>query len=268
MNILRNVKPSLISLETSTRTLDKEMLTGVGNLILFIHRECPPSFDIPKVDLKAQTSRKRDELLMEFAIQLGLSLGIDLKEFNIAGLAFMVVDDLNAHVDGFNASGKEDVTIQMNTSIDIDTLPEELGNLIRECFPQFDRYIPFTLILYPRRCVIAYEERMVAIHRFPSLVKPEYKGRKKMMEILMDTGSTYDYNSRFFTQSGYAKRQTEVASQQTGYHSDEAAIDKMVSSLKTYPTIIYALQTNSNSFFRLGGHLFSTASFYMSRSLE
>ena len=128
---------------------------------------------------------------------------------------------------------------QMNTSIDIATLSEDLRSLIRECFPQFDRYIPFTLILYPRRCVIAYKERMVAIHRFPSLVKPEYKGRKKMMEILMDTGSTYDYNSRFFTQSGYAKRQTKVASKQMGYHSNEAAIDKMVSSMKTYPDTFY-----------------------------
>ena len=229
MNILRNIKPSLISLQTSTRTLNKEMLEGIGNLILYIHRNSPSYFDIPTVDGTSQTSRRRDQLLRAFAIQLGLTSDIDLRDFNIAGLAFMIVDDLNPHVDGMNAMGKEDVTIQMNTSIDIQTLPKDMKEMIQTTFPAFDKFVPFTLILYPRRCVIAYEDKMIQIHRFPSLVQKEYRGRSKMMQILMDAGSTYDYNSRFFTQSGYAKRELEVSSENTWFHSDQAAIDKMVS---------------------------------------
>ncbi len=228
MNILRNVKPSLISLETSTRTLQKEMLKGVGDLILYIHRESPSTFNIPTVDPSSQTTRKRDQLLKAFAIQLGLSLDIDLRDFNIAGLAFMIVDDLNPHVDGMNALGKEDVTIQMNTTIDMETLSLEIKILIQTIFKRFERFVPFTLILYPRRCVIAYEEKMIRIHRFPSMVQKEYRGRSKMMQILMDVGSTYDYNSRFFTQSGYAKRENEVSKEETWFHSEQAAIDKMV----------------------------------------
>lgn len=234
MNILRNVQPSLISLKTSNRCLTKEMLLPVAELILYMFRKSPESFKIPVKDCETEMLRPRDKLLREFAKQLGLEHDVDLNDFDIAGLAIMIADNLFPHVDGFNPKGKEDVTIQINTSMAIKSFPPNIRQLVRELLPQFKEFIPFTLILYPRRCVISYENRMLSIQKFPSLVPKEIRGRQKIIQILLDVGSTYDYNSRFFTKSGYSKRQTELNNLALGkgYHSGEAAIDKMVSSFR------------------------------------
>ena len=234
MNILRNVQPSLISLKTSNQCLTKEMLHPVADLILYIFRKSPEGFKIPVKDSDTENPRPRDKLLREFARQLGLEHEIDLSDFDIAGLAIMIADNLYPHVDGFNPKGKEDVTIQINTSIAIKSFPPNIQELLRELLPQFKDYIPFTLILYPRRCVISYENRMLSIHKFPSLVPKEIRGRQKIIQILLDVGSTYDYNSRFLTLSGYTKTQAELNNFASGraYHSGEAAIDKMVSALR------------------------------------
>ena len=234
MNILRNVQPSLISLKISNRCLTKEMLHPVAELILYTFRKSPKGFKIPVKDSYSENPRPRDKLLREFARQLGLEHEIDLNDFDIAGLAIMIADNLYPHVDGFNPKGKEDVTIQINTSIAIKSFPPNIQELLRELLPQFKDYIPFTLILYPRRCVISYENRMLSLQKFPSLVPKEIRGRQKMIQILLDVGSTYDYNSRFFTRSGYTKRQADLNNSASGraYHSGEAAIDKMVSALR------------------------------------
>ena len=232
MNILRNVQPSLISLETANRSLTKEMLRPIADLILFIYRKSPDGFVLPEKDKDAREQRPRDKLLREFAKQLGLENEIDLDDFDVGGLAIMIADNLYPHTDVMNPRGKEDVTLQINTSIAIKMFPPSIQALIRILLPNFIDDLPFTLIIYPRRCLISYEKRMLSFRRFPLRVAKETRGRSKLIQILLDVGSTYDYNSRFFTKSGYKKRQMEVLLAKTNYHFGEAAIDKMVCTLK------------------------------------
>jgi hypothetical protein len=227
VNIVRNIKPSLISLATATRELDANSLKLLADVILYAERNY-----ICKFRTKCKEDNEWiDALYSEFANQLGIENDADIKDFRIAGLALMLSDDLNPHVDGMNPKGFHDLTIQFNFQVDIHDLDPECRKLILSTFGESVRTLPFTLILYPRRCLLNYGKKMKAIKDFPTKCLKERKGRAKMVEVLNDVGSTLDYNTRCMTSIGYSRRIGEMfdANISAEFISAKAAVDKMVS---------------------------------------
>ena len=227
INLVRNIKPSLISLTTSTRALDHESLNILADTILYAERNYIHRF---RKDLTEDDNKWCDDLLGEFASQLGLESEEDIKDFKVAGLAVMLADDLYPHIDAMNPKGKDDLTVQFNFPIDIEMLDEECQTLVRLAFGENTTELPVTLILYPRRCLLNYGKRLKDINDFPNLSQKEKKGRKALISVLSDVGSTLDFNSRCFTSGGYSRRVSEITSDDglREYISSKAAVDKMV----------------------------------------
>ena len=170
-------------------------------------------------------------LLDSFAKQLGLVTDEDLKDFKIAGLAGMLAGGLglNPHRDGSNPHGKLDRTIQVNVVIKVVNLSTESQAIVRMYLGNDIEELPFTLILYPRKCHINYANKMAAIKTFTKENPRELIGRSKMVEILNDVGSTLDFNSRCFTVDGYKARLESFENVSEGFVTSPAAVDKMVS---------------------------------------
>ena len=182
---------------------------------------------------KETRNKWADELLAQFAKQLGLKNEADIVDFKVAGLAIMLADDLNPHIDAMNPKGKNDLTVQFNFPIAVKNLDEDCQNNVRVVFGAATTELPFTLILYPRRCLINYGKRMANIDNFPNLCEREKSGRRALISVLGDVGSTLDYNSRCFTMNGYSRRMGEFINNGISleYISQKAAVDKMVSYL-------------------------------------
>ena len=74
---------------------------------------------------------------------------------------------------------------------------------------------------------------MAQIDNFPNLCEKEKSGRRALISVLGDVGSTLDYNSRCFTMGGYSRRTSEFISNGISleYITQKAAVDKMVSYL-------------------------------------
>ena len=227
INLVRNIKPSLISLTTATRDLDSESLSILADTILYAERNYIKQF---RKGLDTENAWC-NELYAKFAKQLGLEKEEDIRDFKIAGLAIMLADDLYPHLDAMNPKGIDDLTVQFNFQIDICELDDECQKKVRLAFGDDIQSLPFTLILYPRRCLINYGKRLQAIHDFPNQCEKEKKGRDKLISVLGNVGSTLDFNSRCLTRSGYARRVDELnlAVGQNEYITSKAAIDKMVS---------------------------------------
>ena len=170
-------------------------------------------------------------LLESFAKQLGLVTDKDLKDFKIAGLAGMLAGGLglNPHRDGSNPHGKLDCTIQVNVVIKVVNLSTESQSIVTMCLGNDIEELPFTLILYPRKCHINYANKMAAIKTFTKENPRELIGRSKMVEILNDVGSTLDFNSKCFTVDGYKARLESFENVSEGFVTSPAAVDKMVS---------------------------------------
>ena len=179
-----------------------------------------------------EANRWADDLLAMFARQLGITDANDIKDFKVAGLAIMLADGLNPHVDGMNPKGIHDLTFQFNFQILLSELDTDSQSAIKSIFGDGITALPFTLIIYPRRCHINYGEKMKAISEFPNRCKTERTGRQALVDILGDVGSSYDYNSRCFTRDGYCRREKEMFPENEPnkeYIFAKAAIDKMVS---------------------------------------
>jgi len=178
-------------------------------------------------------------LLESFARQLGLVSDEDLKDFKIAGLAGMLAGGLglNPHRDGSNPHGKLDRTIQVNVVIKVVNLSTQSQSIVATCFGNDIDELPFTLILYPRKCHINYANKMAAIKTFTKENPRELIGRSKMVEILNDVGSTLDFNSRCFTVEGYKARLDSFENVSEGFVTSPAAVDKMVSLISFHVDI-------------------------------
>ena len=147
----------------------------------------------------------------------------------------MLADDLHPHLDAMNPKGIDDLTIQFNFQIDIGELDDECQKKVRLAFGDNIESLRFTLILYPRRCLINYGKRLQAINDFPNQCEKEKKGRKAMISVLGDVGSSLDFNSRCLTRSGYSRRTGELnkIEGQNKYIYSKAAVDKMVSVINS-----------------------------------
>ena len=125
INLLRNIRPGLIQ----TKTLDKEIGTPdlrlLAELSLLLHREILPSTKSFKDSLPLRPG-PYSELLSEFARQLGLEDEDDIEAFRTAGIAVSIACSLLGHKDKFNPGGKDDITIQLNVSLEIKFLSPEL----------------------------------------------------------------------------------------------------------------------------------------------
>ena len=181
-------------------------------------------------DVGTKKNKWCDELYADFAKQLGLVHDDDIRDFRVAGLAIMLVDDLYPHVDAMNPKGKEDATFQFNFRIGISDLDDECQLVVRQTFGENVKFLPFTLILYPRRCVTNYGKRLQEINDYPNSCEREKSGRSELISVLGDVGSTYDFGSRCLTRIGYSKRVTELLrdGSKQEYIYSKAAIDKMV----------------------------------------
>ena len=146
INIVRNIKPSLISRATATRSLDHKTLTILAETVLLAERRYIHKF-------RNDNSKENEwvnELYADFAKQLGLKSDSDINDFKVAGLALMLSDDLNPHVDGMNPKGLDDLTIMFNFQINIAELDAECQDAVRAAFGDNRETLPFTaLILYP-----------------------------------------------------------------------------------------------------------------------
>ena len=182
INLLRNIKPGLIQ----TTTLDKEIGTPdlrlLAELSLLLHREILPSTDSFKDSLPLR-SGPYSELLSEFARQLGLEDENDIEAFRTAGMAVSIACSLLGHKDLLNPGGKDDVTIQMNVSLEVKSLSPELQVLVRQVLGDNVRVIPVSFIFYPRRCVINFEKKICAINKYPSIQPKAFDGRTKMIDF-------------------------------------------------------------------------------------
>jgi len=134
-----------------------------------------------------------------------------------------------------NPKGIDDLTIELNFQIDIGELDDECQKKVCLAFGDNIESLPLTLILYPRRCLINYGKRLQAINDFPNQCVKEKKGRKAMISVLGDVGSPLDFNSRCLTCSGYSSRtcKLNLIEGQNEYISSKAAVDKMVSVIKS-----------------------------------
>ncbi len=233
MSTVRNIKPSLISLKTSKRDITTEMLKDVVAIILFVLRECPSHFNLPESSNDDANTSPSNELFRLFAKQLGLYHEDDLHHFrHIGGIAFLLSNSgLNPHKDEMNPRGRKDITIQFNIPYIISKLSPGVQVMVKDKFGSSIDRLFFSMICYPRKCVDAFERRMNKIHSFPQFNTKEEAGRRKLIQLFMDAGSTYDFNSRCFTKGGYKKRRMEVIADKDndGFSSSDAAIDKMVS---------------------------------------
>ena len=76
-----------------------------------------------------------------------------------------------------------------------------LQTILKKEFGDDVKSIPVSILLYPRRCVFGYENRVQSIAKYVNMVGEkdcaEKVGRKKMVEVLGDVGSTFDYHTRF-----------------------------------------------------------------------
>ena len=233
MSTVRNIKPSLISLKTSKRDITTEMLKDVVAIILFVLKECPSHFNLPQSSDNHADTSPSNELFRLFAKQLGLYSEEDLQQFrHIGGIAFLLSNSgLNPHKDEMNPRGRNDVTLQFNIPYIISKLSSGVQDMVKDKFGSSIDRLFFSMICYPRKCVDAFEQKMKKIYLFPQLSTKEEAGRRKLIQIFTDAGSTYDFNSRCFTKGGYMKRRMEVIAdkENDGFSSSAAAIDKMVS---------------------------------------
>jgi len=216
--------------------LDSDSLSILADTILYAERNYIKQF---RKGLETENSWC-NELSAKFAKQLGLEDVKDIQDFKIAGLAVMLADDLHPHLDAMNPKGMDDLTVQFNFQIDIDELNEECKKKIRCAFGDDIQSLPFTLILYPRRCLINYGKRLQAIDDFSNKCEKEKKGRKAMISVLGDVGSSLDFNSRCLTRSGYLRRTCELNKIEGGneYITSKAAVDKMVSVINSLTLFI------------------------------
>ena len=248
INLVRNIKPSLISLTTATRNLDSESLSILADIILYAERNYIKKFRNGHDTENAWCK----ELYEKFARQLGLQYEEDIHDFKVAGLAIMLADNLHPHVDAMNPKGIEDLTVQFNFQIDIVQLDDECKEKVREAFGNEIQSLPFTLILYPRRCLVNYGKRLQAIHDFPNKCDREKRGRSLMISVLGDVGSSLDYNSRCLMRNGYSRRIAELTTieGQKECISSKAAVDKMVCIIYYFIiSILFAHITNNLGFF-------------------
>ena len=114
-----------------------------------------------------------------------------------------------------------------------------LQTILKKEFGDDVKSIPVSILLYPRRCVFGYENRVQSIAKYVNIVGEkdcaEKVGQKKMVEVLGDVGSTFDYHARFLTCDGYKDRSAECVLNDNDdefkgkYSQSQAAVDKMVS---------------------------------------
>ena len=247
VNLVRGIKPSLIATTTNNRNLDKDVLLVLADLLLFLYRKILPTTNFH--DSFPMRDGPMADLLCEFAKQLGVTREEDISDFRFPGAAVILPDMLMAHRDLMNPKNTStDVTVQMNASLEIELFPPEIQQLIRLEFGSKVKQIPVSILVYPRRCLFGYEQRIGCISNYVDMNgashnSNEAKGRKNIVEVMSDVGSTLDYNSRFLSQSGFNARESECSYGGINdvfdgkYNKSPAAVDKMVSDVKNHPSV-------------------------------
>lgn len=157
---------------------------------------------------KFESISKHETTLMNmFLSQLGCEQG---DEWIFPAFAVIIPTVLYAHTDTKNPS-QRDITVQVNVSLPLSTLDQNLMSKAKKIFGESIAEIPISVLFYQKDCIFRYVKIAERIENYPFVNGKVCIGRKTISNIMSKVGSEYDYRLRYFTKLGY-KRFSEKCS--------------------------------------------------------
>ena len=172
-------------------------------------------------------------LMNFFGKQLGSS--DDDESWIFPAISVIIPTTLYAHTDKKNCQ-RRDLTIQVNASLNVNSIPEGLKKEYFEKFECMSDYIPISIIFYQRECITRYSKMNKRIESFRNELMDNSVGRKSIANIMSYVRSDYDYRYHFFGKKAYAENYSKCETMpNTGFKGrilvKTECIDRSVSNL-------------------------------------
>ena len=185
---------NLIQPSTNDRTITTDTLKNIGQLLMYVIDVCLPRTPFGK-EFKVVTSYEKEYLDL-FADQLLITDPQEKERFCIPAISFLINGDLNPHCDAMNPTTYEDdYTICLNVQISKDKLPSSILQDVKELYPYT---IPFCLVMYKRKALYYYRNRMTRMHRYIYEMNSRVLGRQLLVDKITSVDTHLDYVGIFF----------------------------------------------------------------------
>ena len=137
------------------------------------------------------------EYLYQFADQLLITDKGQKERFCIPAISFLINGDLNPHCDVMNpTSYEDDYTVCLNVQISKDNLPSSVLQKVNHELYEFA--IPFCLVMYKRKALCYYRDRMNRMHQYINENNRSRNGRSLLVQNIMLANTSLDYVGIFF----------------------------------------------------------------------
>ena len=137
------------------------------------------------------------EYLYQFADQLLITDKGQKERFCIPAISFLINGDLNPHCDVMNpTSYEDDYTVCLNVQISKDNLPSSVLQKVNHELYEFA--IPFCLVMYKRKALCYYRDRMNRMHQYINENNMSRNGRSLLVQNIMLANTSLDYVGIFF----------------------------------------------------------------------
>ena len=198
VSISGRVGLNLIQSCTKDRCLSNDTLKNIGNLLMYIIDECLPRTPFEKEFKKVTQFEK--EYLDLFADQLLIHNKAQKERFCIPAISFLINGELNPHCDVMNpTTSQDDYTICLYVQIPKDKLPSSVLHQVDDRMYPFS--IPFCLVVYKRKALCYYRDRMKRMHEYINTNVASCKGRRLLVKQIMCANTSLDYVGTFFDQN-------------------------------------------------------------------
>ena len=192
---------NLIQTCTNDRNLNNEVLKNIGILLMYVIDHCIPRTPFDK-EFKEVSSYEKEYLDL-FADQLFITDIEEKKRFCIPAISFLINGDLHPHCDTMNpTSSKDDYTVCLSIQIEKDKLPSSIPQEVIKLYPYS---VPFCLVIYKRKALCYYRNRMTRMHNYINNNDCRREGRRLLVHNIMSVDTSLDYVGNFFCKT---KRET------------------------------------------------------------
>ena len=229
ISITGRVSLNIIESSTSSKFISKRALKELGKLLMLVIDECLPTSNICNA-FKIDSKYHRQYLDM-FASQLQLDKE-SRSRFCIPAMSLLVNGDLKPHCDTMNPVRYEnDYTLSLSVQISIDNLPTTIREKMRNIYPIA---IPICLVIYNRKSLDHYAQRMLNIDNYVSDNVLSSTGRSRLVELLNNVNVYTDYQGTYFINKEYEILGTSYKKNEKFIYDDKTSsiketVDSMVS---------------------------------------
>ena len=196
ISVTGKIAPDLISKQTKAYTLDDNMITTIGKLLMYIGGDVLSSLH----DNVKRAFEVEDKYEQEYLDKFSQCLNIDKQCYNYClkfpAVSLLLNKNLNPHCDKLNPKSHErDYAIVITVKIDLQDIDEQHRGYLSQ---MYSKSVPLCIVLYNRQCLLNYAKHWKCVNEFVKSNPTEEKGQQNIVNLLHSVQTDADYLSSFF----------------------------------------------------------------------